>query len=249
VHVAVRARAPDRPEPRVDVARAIAAQKRPEAALAEIEEALRIDARFAPAELERGRILEDLGRFEEARDAYQNALAARPAYTEARLALARLEGRRGDAAGAEAEIRRAIEADPEEPEARRGLALALLAQGRTPEALDAARAALALRPGWALAMGDVAWILATSEDPAIRDPRSAAALAEDAAHRTQERHAGILDTLAAAYAAGGRYEEAVAAGEKALALAREGPDRAFADRVARRVSAYRTGRMEGGIGR
>ena len=243
------ARAPDRAEPRLDVARAIAAQQRPEAALAEIDEALRIDPAFAPARLERGRILEDLGRVEEARAAYESALAARPAYTEARLALARFEGRRGDAVGAEAEIRRAIEADPDEPEARRGLALVLLAQGRMSEALAAARAALALRPGWALAMGDVAWILATSDDPSIRDPRSAAALAEDAAHRTQEKHAGILDTLGAAYAACGRYEEAVAAGEKALALAREGPDRGFADRVARRLSAYRAGRVDRGLGR
>ncbi len=243
------ARAPDRAEPRLDVARSLAARGRSVEALAEVDAALRIDPSLAPAHLERGRILESLARLDDARAAYGNALVAMPAYTEARLALARLEARRGDTAGAEAEIRRAIEADPEEPEARRGLALVLLAQGRIPEALAAARAALECRPGWALAMGDVAWILATSDDPAIRDPRTAVALAEDAARLSQEKHAGILDTLAAAYAASGRWQDAVASGEKALALAREAPDRAFADRVARRVSAYREGRMERGTGR
>lgn len=78
--------------------------------------------------------------------------------------------------------------------------------------------ALELRYENPTVLNNLAWLLATSEDPALRDPPRALELALAAA--ALEPAAFILDTLAEAYFANGRLEEAVAASEAALKAAR-----------------------------
>src|SRR5258706_6698263 len=73
--------------------------------------------------------------------------------------------------------------------------------------------------GNAQALSGLAWIRATSWDPALRDASEAVALAERAAAATERRSVSTLDALAAAYAAAGGYDEAVAAAPAAVALA------------------------------
>ncbi|MBL9188031.1 MAG: hypothetical protein JNK23_11165 [Opitutaceae bacterium] len=62
----------------------------------------------------------------------------------------------------------------------------------------------------------IAWILATTRDDALRDGRAALALIEPIA-RTARADPTVLSALAAAYAELGRWPEAVAAAERALA--------------------------------
>jgi hypothetical protein len=66
---------------------------------------------------------------------------------------------------------------------------------------------------------DIAFVLATAADPELRDVPRAVSLAEQAAARLGD-DAAVLDTLAAAYAADGRMEAAVATARRALAAAR-----------------------------
>jgi tetratricopeptide (TPR) repeat protein len=77
---------------------------------------------------------------------------------------------------------------------------------------------LALKPDNAQVLNNLAWLLATCEDPAFRDPALALALARRAAQLQESAY--ILDTLAECYFANGRTAEAVAAGKRALALAK-----------------------------
>lgn len=64
----------------------------------------------------------------------------------------------------------------------------------------------------------LAWFLATALDPEVRDATRAVELAEAVVERDRvPRH---LDTLAAAYARAGRFDEAVRAEREAIALAR-----------------------------
>jgi spermidine synthase len=51
-----------------------------------------------------------------------------------------------------------------------------------------------------------------------------------------------LDTLAAAYAAAGRFAEAVAAAERAVPLAESGGQAELARRIQSRLELYRAGR-------
>jgi tetratricopeptide (TPR) repeat protein len=197
----------------------------------------------------RGIVLEALGRQDEALDAFEQSLKIAPQDAAVRLRLARLRLRRGDVDGAEREIVQALRVDPSNAEAHRGRARVLQLRGREAEALAELRESLHLDPGMAIAMGDLAWILAMAHDASLRDPRTAVELGESAARATGERGAGILDALAAAYAASGRFHEAVATAEKALARAGEARDADLAARVEKRLIAYRAGTIDRGTPR
>jgi spermidine synthase len=98
------------------------------------------------------------------------------------------------------------------------LARALAAGGHAREAVAEYGNALKWRPDWPPALTGLARLLATHPDPAVRDPPRAVRLAERANGLAKSGDAGILDTLAAAYAAAGRFAEAQAALERALRL-------------------------------
>lgn len=236
--------APGRPDLRLSLALALRAQGEREAALIELDLAARLAPGFAALHRTRGEILEELQRPAEARAALERALEIDPHDVPARLKLARLLVRGEDLEGAERELRRAVEDAPGEAEARRGLALVLIGRRKLAEALPQARAALELRSGWPLAMGDLAWILARVDDPALRDPEQAVALAEAAAQASGRQHPGILDALAAAYAARGDIPRAAATAQEALERAIDQRDDAFATRVGRRLIAYRAGTVD-----
>ena len=68
------------------------------------------------------------------------------------------------------------------------------------------------------AMNEFAWLLATCEDPNIRDGSNAVRVAEKAVAATGRGNAQYLDTLAAAYAEAGRFADAVNAQQEAIAL-------------------------------
>ena len=79
--------------------------------------------------------------------------------------------------------------------------------------------AIELEPGHAVSLNNLAWLLATAPVESVRDPARAVALAKRAV--ALDRSAMFLDTLAEAYYAGGRLDDAVAAGREALSSARE----------------------------
>jgi TPR repeat protein len=68
------------------------------------------------------------------------------------------------------------------------------------------------------ALNSLAWILATSEDSAIRDGSNAVVFAEKAVAATNRKSPNDLDTLAAAYAEAGQFEKAVSTEQEAMAL-------------------------------
>jgi Zn-dependent protease with chaperone function len=77
---------------------------------------------------------------------------------------------------------------------------------------------LALKPEQPQVLNNLAWLLATCADERLRDPPRALALARQAA--ALEESAYIFDTLAESYFVNGMAAEAMAAGERALTLAK-----------------------------
>jgi len=104
--------------------------------------------------------------------------------------------------------------------------------------LGAFRKMLKLDPENPGALNSVAWILAASSDESIRDADEAIALATQAAERTNYRQPQVLDTLATAYAAKGRFDDAVMTIRKALELAAARPSKTNLEGMRRRLVLF-----------
>jgi len=148
----------------------------------------------------------------------QQAIALDPGAVTPRASLGALLLQQGDAAGAERELRAALGAGAEQPELHSALGDALRTQGRDAEAIEEYRAALRAQPRHRAAANNLAWLLAAAADPALRAPDEALRWADVAVAATQRRDASLLDTLAVSQAAAGRFAEAVATLDAALAL-------------------------------
>lgn len=109
-----------------------------------------------------------------------------------------------------------------EPDAETHLWLANLAMSAAEytSASNHLAAAVALAPKNTDAINNLAWLLATCPDPAVRNPELALALAMRASELTHRTNPIVLGTLAAAYAETGDSNSAVAITKSALELAR-----------------------------
>ncbi len=113
----------------------------------------------------------------------------------------------------------ALRLEPEQADLHVQRAALLQRLGREAEAAAAYREALRLGQRSPGLLNQLAWLLATSPEPGLRSPAEAVRLAEEAVALTQGADPHVLDTLAVAYAAAGRSDEALAASQRALDLA------------------------------
>ena len=109
----------------------------------------------------------------------------------------------------------ALTLHPEIDDAHAVLGQAFSERGDMRRALHHLRRAVVQHPDNAVLLSRTAWLLATVEDPSLRDPRAAVDLAERAVRLTAESDLGALQSLAAAYAAAGRYQDARATAARA----------------------------------
>src|SRR5207248_5560051 len=100
--------------------------------------------------------------------------------------------------------RQALRVTPANAAEHANLALVLARTGAPDEAIDHYRRALGPCPDHTEWLADLAWLLATREQPSPGDAAEALRLAQDACRLTQERDPVALLSLAAAHAAGGR---------------------------------------------
>ncbi len=155
-----------------------------------------------------GLLWEQRGDTGRAVDAWRQALAADPAHTEARLALADALAGQNQLAEAVAEYRTTLELVPDSLPAHNNLATALARQGDAAGAVEHWAAALELDPERVSVLNNLAYALATHPDPAIRNPPRAVELAQRACLLTAYRDPRVVATLAVALRAAGREEEA-----------------------------------------
>jgi Flp pilus assembly protein TadD len=91
------------------------------------------------------------------------------------------------------------------------------------------------------ALSNLAWLLATSPEDALRDGPEAVRLAEQACTMTEYKNASVVAVLAAAYAEAGRFPEAVTMAEKAVDLQMAGGNMDLASRNQALAEMYRKG--------
>jgi len=133
----------------------------------------------------------------------------------------------------------ALKIEPNLQETHYNLGVALKAKGRFDEALSHFREAIRLKPDLPMALNAAANILLKSPDLKMRDTAEAVKLAERAAELTKFKKATILSTLAAAYAASGQFDKAVATAQLALDLARTAQNDELADQIFQQLQSYK----------
>lgn len=166
-----------------------------------------------------GSALEDEGRVSEAMVHYRIAMKSNPTVKEAYWGLGRLLAQQGKWAEAEKPYAALLRFMPDDSTAHQRLAVILPHLGREAEAIQHLETVLQKQPDALEALNNLAWTLATSPEADLRDGPRAVQLAGHACEITGSKQTIYVGTLAAAYAEAGRFDEAVATGQKACALA------------------------------
>ena len=151
-------------------------------------------------------------------------------------------GTKGRLAEALQHFEQALAIRPQDVEVLRSAAMTRTLLGQVEEGIRYYEKVLEIEPKDLDALNNIAWIRSAHLEAAHRDARQAVLLAEQARDWSPEPNAVIFDTLAAAYAEAGRYEEAVAACGRAIELARAKGQEAEARRFEEHLALFRAGR-------
>jgi len=212
---------PDFAPAHYNLANALAAQGQFEQAREHYSASLQSDpdsAAAADAHNNLGYMLAREGNLDGAVSEFRAAIARRPRSWQAQYGLGETLARQAKLDEAAAAFSAVLAMRPAHPLAHYQLALILTRQAKTRDALPHFHEAIRLSPNFADALNRLAWILATHPDPQIRKAGEAVALAERGCEVTGYKKPITLQTLAAAYAEAGRFDEAVSTAEKAQRL-------------------------------
>jgi tetratricopeptide (TPR) repeat protein len=148
---------------------------------------------------------------------------------------------RGERERAFGYFERALLVDPSSAMIHYRIATMAASMGLPQQQIRHLRAALAFEPTRPTLRALLAWVLATCPEAGLRDPLEAVRLAEPLVQESGRDDPELLDVLAAALAAAGRYDEAVLAAAEARDLAVRRGDQALAGALAERLALYRDG--------
>jgi tetratricopeptide (TPR) repeat protein len=182
------------------------------------------------------------GRHAEAETQLRTAVALDESNAPAQLNLGVVLASAGKFDEGIARLERALALNPENTQIYGNLGEAYAAQGRFVPAATNFLRALETRPDDLFLLNRAGWLLATSTDPQVRNGPRAVDLASHATRLTNGQDVVSLDTLAAAYAEVGRFQEAVATATEATRLARL-QNRDILSEIEARLALYRAGRQ------
>ncbi len=185
-----------------------------------------------------GSALQSRGELNDAIVHYREALRLIPTHASAHNNLGMALQTLGQLEDALHHYRTALSLDSSYADAHNNLGVALLLVGRTAEGIGHLRQAARYRPRWTVPLATLAWVLATHPDNSIRDPAEARWIAERAISLGGE-DPELLNTLAAAYAAAGAFEQAVLTIENAIALATAAGDTELVQEMRELEAMYR----------
>lgn len=207
-----------------------------EKAVADYSEAIKLDPQYAAAFNNRGLAQAKKSDFKRAIADFDQAIRFDPKFAVAHNNRGVAREQAGDLAGAEQDFTAALSLDPQLGDAyanrgnvRRGLA-------KYEQAIADFDSAVRLDRTNAAAYNNRAWLLATCPDEKFRNGQAAIEAAKKACDLAEGKNPDWLDTLAAAYAESGQFDEAVETESRAIELA---PEAQRADLQAR-LESYRS---------
>jgi len=205
-------------------------------------QALRLKPADAETHYNLGNALAGQGKFTEAIDHYWEALRLKANYAQAHHKLAVALAENGRVQEAIGHYYEALRIEPNSSLTHLQLASALARQGQTKQAIKHYQEALRLDPESTIVLNNLAWILATNGSSNFRDGARAVQLAEKACALSDYKNAVFLDTLAAAYAEAGMFNEALHTAQKAVELALAMERIELAKDIEKRMQLYKAGK-------
>jgi Flp pilus assembly protein TadD len=178
-------------------------------AIADYNKALEINPMHAEVYNNRGLAYGKKGQYDQAISDFNKALEINPRDAEAYNNRGVAYGSKGQNDEAISDYSKAIEIDPEGLKAYHNRAQQYTLKGQYDQATSDLKKALEINPKNTDAYNGLAWVLATANAPAFRDGKKALELALKACELSDWKNPEYLDTLAAAYARVGDFENAV----------------------------------------
>jgi tetratricopeptide (TPR) repeat protein len=213
-----------------------------EEAIPHYEKVLELDSRHLKAHVNLARIFFNKGMLEEATNQFRELLKINTDDPFNHFDLACVLVKRGLIEEAIESFRRAVEIDPRFVDGHLRLGQTLASQGDFESAIAHLRTVISLDPDNLPALNELAWLLATCSTAEIRDGAWAVRLIEPACAATGYRNPLLMSTLAAAYAAMDRFQEAIAIANKSLDLVAS-HDESLSRRIRLQLESYRVGKL------
>ncbi len=190
-------------------------------AIIDYNQALQLEPRNVIALNNRGLIFSADGKLDQALLDFNAALRIRSNYAEALNHRGVIHWKKGKLGQAERDYQKSIQQNRGYAEPYLNLGALEKTRSNYEQAVKYYEKALALEPNFVAANNDLGWILATCPQSSVRDPKRAIQYATRACQITKLKDANTLDTLAAALAATGKFDDAVKRIEQAIRLSNE----------------------------
>ncbi len=181
-------------------------------------------------------------KLDEAVSQYHKALQLKPNLAKVHNNLGTVFTLQGNIDEAVSQYRKALQLRPGYADAHFNLGCVLQSAGKLDEAVSHFFQVLQVKPDHVASLNNLAWILAANPDPNIHNASRAIEFAQRAAELTRHHDANILKTLAAAYAAADRFDQAVTTEQQALKLAIASQDSNLADYLRKKLELYKQGK-------
>jgi tetratricopeptide (TPR) repeat protein len=219
----------------------LAEQNKLDDAIAHFNTVLQLNPSNGQAHCNLARALAAQGKLAEATAHFETALKLKPEDADVQKSVAAFLASQGKLDEALAHWKEALRIEPE-VNTRMEYATMLFQTGNHKEAVAQYRVVLARKPDFLEPLNNLAWLLATSPDPAVRNGPEAVRAASHACRLTQWKSPVPLGTLAAAYAEAGRFAEAVSTAERSMAIASAANQPQIAAMNRQFLTYYRAGR-------
>jgi spermidine synthase len=138
-------------------------------------------------------------------------------------------------------LEKSLQANPNETVVYISISIAYIKTGNYKEALDNWSKAEKLQAGSVHKLNNPAWQIVTADEVSAEDANNAIEFTEGACEMTGHKEVNLLDTLAAAYAAGGRFEDAENTAQKAIEAAKAIGQNELAGEIQKRKELYLSG--------
>jgi tetratricopeptide (TPR) repeat protein len=180
-------------------------------------------------------------KYDEAIKHFAKTLELDPKYPDAHNKMGTILAAAGRFDEAIVHFNEALRTDPNQAEMYVNIGAAYNKLGKYDQAIQNWTRAIELNPNNVGVLNNLAWLLASADNVSAQDANRAIELAERACEMTGHKEPGLLDTLAAAYATGGRFDDAIETAKQALDKAKASGQEEIVREIQSRMELYLAG--------